>query len=262
MSMIRKITALLLLVMMICGCLASCVGPDDKGQGTPDEALPSDKYTANLRVVYATDDAKMKDAVSAIGTPTVTLRVDGDDVQINTNARYDGISVSREYILVGGVLYSSSSLTLGDKTVSEQKRAAMSEAEKSSLLDKAGPGANVGLGDFLSQSRIGSDLNCSYTCEDMTDESRDSLRDIVAKSFEGFGAVVTLESATYQLEVKDGRNHSSILSCNFTVNMDGMDYSLTMHLYADYDYDSEFTISVPQGAEDIYTEVSLHDVLG
>ena len=74
MSIIRKITALLLFVMMICGCLASCVGPDDKGQGTPDEALPSDKYTANLRVVYATDDAKMKDAVSAIGTPTVTYR--------------------------------------------------------------------------------------------------------------------------------------------------------------------------------------------
>ena len=78
MSMIKKLTALLLLVM-ICGCLASCVGPDD-GQGNiQGEPLPSDKYTAAIRVVYATDDGKMKDAVSAIGTPTVTLFVDGED---------------------------------------------------------------------------------------------------------------------------------------------------------------------------------------
>ena len=262
MSMIRKITALLLFVMMICGCLASCVGPDDKGQGTPDEALPSDKYTANLRVVYATDDAKMKDAVSAIGTPTVTLRVDGEDVQILTKAEYDNLSVSAEYILIDGVLYSSNTLRIGDKTVSEHQRAAISEEGRSSLISKAGPGADIGIGDFLSLSKIGSGLNYSYTCEDMTDESRESLRGIVAKSFEGFGAVVTLESAAYQLEVKDGRDHSSVLSCNFTVNMDGVDYSLTMHLYADYDYDSEFTISVPQGADDIFTEVSADSILG
>lgn len=260
MSMIKKLTALLLLVM-ICGCLASCVGPDD-GQGNiPDEPLPSDKYTAAIRVVYATDDGKMKDAVSAIGTPTVTLFVDGEDIRIVTNAAYDNISVSNEYVLVGDSLFASRVLTVGDKTVSEYKHTTVNEAGRDSLLAKAGPGADIGVGDFLSPSRIGSGLNYSYTCEDMTDESRESLQNIVANSFDGFGAVVTLESAVYQLEVKDGRNHSSILSCNFTVNMDGVDYSLTMHLYADYAYDGEFTISEPAG-QDTYTETSIDDILG
>ena len=54
MSTINKLIALLACVTLILGCLVSCLGdtPDVGG-----EELQSDKYVANIRITYATNDA-------------------------------------------------------------------------------------------------------------------------------------------------------------------------------------------------------------
>lgn len=263
MSVLRKLTALLICMVVLCGCFISCVNPNPDGNsGQGDEApLQSDRYVVTVRIKYATNDDKMKAAVDAMGAPGATLTVNGDDLKLVTNANLDDISASNEYTYVGGVLYHATTVAVADKSVSSYEKAAMSADERDRLISKAGTGAAIGIGDFLTQERntVG-DLTV-YTCDSVTDEARESLCNIFAARFDGLGAIVRIDSASYQLEMKDGRNHSSILSCNFIVTMDGTDYEITMHLYYDYDYDAEISISAPQDV-DGYTEVSVDEIIG
>ncbi len=263
MSFIKKLTAFLICMTVLCGCLVSCVNPDSGDNSGNDDQTPlqSDRYVATVKIKYATNDNKMKAAIDALGTPTTTLTVDGDDLKLVTSATLDDISTSNEYIYVGGVLYQTKSLTVSDKSVTVLESAAMSQDQLSSLISKAGPGAGIGIGDFLDfEINTYGDIT-EYNCGDMLDDSKESLRKIVAKGFDGIGAIVRIDSASYKLEIKNGRNHSSILSCDIIVTLDGVDHEITMHLYYDYDYDADVSISAPDNADE-YTEVSVDKIIG
>ena len=260
MTVIKKLTALIICITSLCGCLISCVDPNNTGDGdqTP---LQSDRYVANISIRYATNDAKMKGTIDAIGTPTSTLTVDGDDLKIVTTAELKDISTSNEYIYVDGVLYQAKSLNVSDKSVTLLERATVGEDQRDSLISKAGPGAAIGIGDFLNfEINTYGDIT-EYNCNEMLEDSKESLRQIISKSFDGFGAIVVIQSAVYKLEIKNDRNHSSVLSCNLVITMDGVDYEVTMHLYYDYNYDAEVSITAPENA-DAYTEVSSDDIIG
>ena len=256
MKFVNKFIALLVLMTVICGCFASCEILNPNG-GDVDN-LQSGRYVANIKIKYATNDEKMKAAINSIGTPIATLSVNGDDIMLVTNAALNNVSVSDEYIYVGGILYHSNSLTLGENSYTSQECAAMDSEKCDSLISKAGPGASIGLGDFLLQEKNTSGSLVSYTCSEMTDESKESLCTILSDSFQGLNAIVRIGDVSYQLEVLDGRNNSSMLSCDLVITMDGVDYDVTMRLYYEYDYDTEVKITTPQGT---YTEVSLDEIM-
>ena len=257
MSTINKLIALLACVTLILGCLVSCLGdtPDVGG-----EEPQSDKYVANIRIKYATNDAKMKAAIDALST-TSTLTVVGETLKLVTTASVDDISAQNEYIYIDEVLYQSRSVKISDKSVTVLERATIGAEQRDSLISKAGPGAGISIGDFLNFEINTYDDITEYVCSDMLDDSKESLRQIIAESFEGMGAIVMIDSASYRVEIKNDRNQSSVLSCNLVINMDGVDYEVTMHLYYDYDYDAEISISVPENA-DAYTEVSADEIIG
>ena len=256
MKFVNKFIALLVLMTVICGCFASCelLNPD----GGDVDNLQSDRYVANIKIKYATNDDKMKAAINSIGTPTATLSVNGDDIMLVTNAALNNVSVSDEYIYIGGILYHSNILTLGENSHASLKCAAMDSEKRDSLISKAGPGASIGLGDFLLQEKNTSGNLETYSCSEMTDESKASLCGILSDNFKGLNAIVRVGDVSYQLDVIDGRNSSSVLSCDLVITMDGVDYEVTMRLYYEYDYNTEFTIAAPQGT---YTEASLDEVM-
>ena len=252
----KRLTAFLICIVLLAASLISCVNQDQGGNTD----LQTDKYIASVRIKYATNDAKMKAAVDALNATASTLKVDGDDVSIVTSASVNGISNTNEYTYVGGVLYQAKSLAVSDKTITVKERAAMTADQRSSLISKAGPGAGIGIGDFLDIEMNTYNNSDEYVCSNMLDESKESLRKIIAKSFEGVGTVA-IEDASYRLEMKGERNISSVLSCDLVINMDGVDYKVTMHLYYEYDYDAEFSILSPENA-DSYTEVSVDGIIG
>ena len=250
--MTKRLTALFLLVMVLCGCLASCINPNQGGNSQ------TDKYVASIRIKYATNDDKMKAAVDAIGAPTAALSVVGEDIRLVTNAAVNSVSVSNEYIYIGGTLYNEKSVTVGDKSITERKCATMNQDQRASLISKAGPGADIGIDDFLSQDKTSSGNLETYVCTDITDESRESLCAVFSEQFGGLNAIVRISDVSYQLEIIDGRNNSSVLSCNFVITMDGVDHEVTMHLYYDYDYDAKIDISAPQ---DAFIETSIDEII-
>ena len=259
MSSFKRLTAFLICIILICGCLASCVNPNTGNTEPPQ----SDEYVATIRIKYATNDNKMKAAIDALGTPTTTLTVNGDNMKLESSAVIDDVSVCNDYTYLDGVLYQAKTVTVGDKSISSYERAQMSADQTEQFVSKAGPGASIGMGDFLVHDKLTSTSGdtVTYECSDMIDESRDSLCDIISQSFAAMGATVRIDSASYQLETRNGRNHSSVLSCDFVITVDGVNYELTLHLYYDYNYDADANVSAPENA-DTYKEVSFEEIVG
>lgn len=251
MNIFKKNLSLLIVLALTLGALASCVKPAEK---------QSDTYEAEVRIVFATDDEKMKPAIDALSTSGV-IRAKGDELFVNTTAFYSDVSVQSSYVLIGGILYHATSITSGAYTVGEAEKATFGDADRSKVVGAAGAGAAIGIGDFKTIDMNGSDGNYIYNCSDVNDDARDSLCAILSSSFVGMNAAVSLDSVSYCLVVEDGRDASSTLSCGLTVTLDGVNYKITMRTYLDYDYDKDVVISVPTDA-DSYKEVSCDDIIG
>lgn len=282
MNVITKLVALISCLFILCGCLVAC---NNEGQGNggekpstddvvneggdktdgdnvvEDEFKPSyDRYVATVTPVYATTDAKLKDAVDAIGSPITTVSVNGDKIKIESSAAAGDVSSSAGYICVDGMLYYGTEISIGDISASSYKKAEITEEGRKALLNNAGTGASIGVGDFVEIEIGKSGKLTTYTCSGISDEARDSLQAIFSSRFAGLGAVVKVDSATYYLEEADELIDNSILSCNLIITMDGATYKLTAHIYYEYDYTAEPEITAPEDA-DKYIESALDEII-
>lgn len=251
MNALNRLTSLLVVLIIIIGCFSSC---DGMGKGKQ-----TDTYVANVRIKFATNDGKMSAAVDAMNSSSV-ISVDNDDIQIETTSSMNDISTKETYVYVDNVMYHSTSVTVGNKSASEYEMASVSQTEVDSLVSKAGVGADIGIGDFLTQEMTGEKGKYTYTCSDMTDEAKESLCKIIGGSFEKIDATVRIDSADYILETDNGRYMSYILSCNLLITMNGQTYEVTMRTYCDYDYDVKVGISTPLDIEK-YEQVSSEDII-
>lgn len=269
MSTINKLTALLICLVILCGFVVSCtteqpdngsVGEQPDNNTDDDINFPTDEYVATVTVTFNSDDAKMKDAIGAMGETVYTVTADEANLQIVSNAAVGDISIDETYTYLESTLYKKTTLGVGDKSASSYEKATMSEADRNNLLDKIGPGASIEKNDFLKVDISKSGNYTTYTCTKINSTSADSLADVFESKFAGTGATVKLESASYTIVLLGDANSSFDLSCNFIVTMDGVDYSVTMNMSCEYDYKS-VSISAPENAEN-YVDVSLSDIIG
>ena len=91
MSTFKRLVCLLICIILTFGCLSSCNETDDPtgdgGTGGDGGEIQLDprKYEAGVRVVFATNDDKMKDAVDNMSSSSVIL-ADGDNLCVSTSA--------------------------------------------------------------------------------------------------------------------------------------------------------------------------------
>ena len=291
MSTIKKITALLICLVILCGFAVSCTPeqPDgengenggnvedggntedggNEGDGNNnnnnqggDEELnfPTDKYVATVTVEFESDDLKMKDAIAALGETSYVVTADGAGLKLETSSDIGNISLDEAYTYVGGALYHSMTLSVDGKSASSYKKASMDDTGRDSLLDKIGPGASIGKNDFLEFDMSKDGNRKTYTCSNIKSESAESLCKIFASKFEGTGATVKLDDANYTIVLLGEANESFALSCVFTVTMDDADCSVTMNMSCDYDYKT-VSVAAPEDA-DKYVDVAISDIIG
>lgn len=249
---IKRFTALILSLLVAMGAFSSCIFIE--------QDLQSDTYVVNVRMVFATNDEKMKDAVDAMSASAV-LSVDHGDISMEAISTVDDIAVKKSYVYVGETLYHSNETSLGDMSVSEYEKATATKVDVKSILSQAGAGASIGLDDFDTHEVYGSKGVNNYFCSDINEEAGESLCNIMASKFEGLDATVILTEASYSLDTESARNVASVLSCSFKITMNGTTYEITVHTYCDYDYDAEVSISAPADTEK-YADVSYKDIIG
>ncbi len=253
MKIFTKITAFALSLVLALGCLASCDGQ------TAEPNTPDTSYVANIKIKYATNDSKMDEAVSGISSSSV-LSVDGNRAQVITESFSGDATLSESYVLDDGKLYHTTKLALGEMELSENEVASVDDVDTALIITDIGVGADITVSDFYETEMEKSGNITSYTCSDITEESAESIENIFGKSFENTGALVTLEGAEYYMEKSGDQLMYSILSCHFSVVLDGEIYKVTMHIEATYDYEAEPVIDVPDNTSD-FSEVSYSDII-
>lgn len=259
MSVFKKISALIICAVLLCSMLASCQPETDQGNDNTD--LPSDKYVATVTIKYTAMDAKLKEAVEAMGTPTATIYADGENVKLESEVKTDSVTAISGYTLIDGTLYHNSRVIVGYLAVSSREKAAVDSTAREELIENIGPGASIGVEDFKFSGSTEENGAVKYTCYNIADEAKASLIEIFGAQLSALDATVAIDSANYEVTVAHGREVSSSLVCNFIVTMDDKNYSVIMRVSYEYDYDTEVSISAPSDA-DMYKEVSAEEILG
>lgn len=255
MSRLNKLVCLICCLAIALGCLASC----DIIDGLGNAEINPNKYEASVRIVFATDDDKMKDAVDSLSSSSVILS-DGENVSVLTTAGSDDARVTDSYRLFDGTLYHSLEIVYGDYSAESLEKAELNEIDKALLLNNVGPSADVDVTDFNTVEENGADGIYTYTCTDITDEARASLLEILASDFDSIGAEVRLTDVTYVLDTKNDIEIGSTLSCSLEITVDGATYLVTMRTYTEYDYSARVNITAPENADD-YTSVSYEEII-
>ena len=247
----KKIGCLIICLAMLFTCLTSCDIIGGK--------IDPDKYQANVRIAFATNDDNMKGTIDAMSSSSVIM-ADGDNISLHTTANSGDTSVNNSYVLLDGVLYHHLLIISGDYSAESTKKANVDEESKDDIISKAGTGADIGLIDFeTSEMYIDGGLDV-YSCSDITSEAKDSLENILTSDFSTLGATVSIKEAYYTLEMKDGVEMGSALSVSFEININGKVYEVTMHVYTDYDYSADVSITLPTDSEG-YETVSYDKII-
>ena len=247
MKNLTRITAFFLALILCIGCLASCKTTPDEGKQN-DEQLSADNYVANVQIKFATNDEKMKDAAYAMSSNSV-VNVYGDNISVVTSSKVNDYSAENRYTLAGGVLYYTRSLSIGENTVSENKKADFAGSDREALVAEITSAVRIDMADFYVVEINQNGELTNYVCSDPFEEAKEDVKNLVAESFESIGAEVTVKNIELQLDTEGERNLSSILSCDYVITMNGVNYEITMRLYTSYDYSAPKEVSAPENAD-------------
>lgn len=289
---IRRIFALLLCVAILVGTLASCEyinpgngpdngqdgngdntqgdnnggedtdgGNDNTGDNTEDEGdkpavVDPQKYEAKVRIVFASNDEKIKSALDAISSSSVICR-HGKLASVVTESETDSIKISNKYTIADGVIYHSLSARTAEYTVTQLKCADFHDTDRYILSLNMGPGADITADDFEKVEIKGA----NYVCQDMKAETKEDIAADLTERLAAIGATVVVKSASYNLTKTGELDTSAILSCNLEITLDGVVYEVTMRTYTDYNYEADVVITAPDN-KDNYTVVSYKDIIG
>ncbi len=254
MKIFRKILSAILVLGTVISVLSSC---DGAGSGKQED---DGRYKINVSIVYATNDAKLNDAISAVGVNGATVMVDGDNMAVNNTVQIGGTSVNESYVLFENMLYRDMTLTVDGNSVSVKEKTDFHEDNRQLLLADIGMGADVSVADFENFEITSMGESSCFDCTDINAESAESLEKIFGSGLSGIGATVALSAAEYQEIIQDEKVIESTLSCHFTILLAGVSYELTVHMNYEYDYAAEVSVSAPVDA-DSYNTVTYKEII-
>ena len=256
MNAVKKILALLLTVVLLASALVSCdmINPDAGEQPDP---IDTSSYTANVEIKFATDDDKMKSAVNAMNASSV-IKVSGEDISVSTTTTSGTTTVSEEYILISDMLYYGLSVSIGDFSSSEYKRAPFGESSRLELISAVGGGAHIDNDDFNNVSVTPTANGKTYTCSGIAKDAKNYLEGLMNEKFGGI-ATAKIGDAYFDLETEGGAPKGSVLSCDYVITMGDAEYTVTMRIYTNYDYECETVVSVDN--PDKYVSVSSEEII-
>jgi hypothetical protein len=255
MKIYTKILSVILVLGMAMSVLASC---GDTGAGKND--VDDGKYKINVSIIYATNDNKLKDAISAVGTNGATVMVDGDNMAVYNTVVVGNTSVNESYVLFDNMLYRDMTVIANGNSATVQEKSDFHEENRQHLLADLGVGADVSVFDFKILEITSMGENDCFNCTDINADSAESLEKIFGAGLSGVGATVSLDSAEYQEIIHGETIIESTLSCHFIILLGGVSYELTVHMNYDYDYSAEVSVTAPEGA-DGYNTVTYNEII-
>ena len=256
MNAVKKTLVLLLTVMLLASALVSCdmINPD---AGEQPEPIDTSSYTASVEIKFATDDDKMKSAVNAMNASSV-IKVCGEDISVSTTTTSGTTTVSEEYTIISDMLYYGLSVSIGDFSSDEYKRAPFGESSRLELVSAVGGGAHIDNDDFNNVSVTPTAKGKTYTCSGIAKDAKNYLEGLMNEKFGGI-ATAKIADAYLDLETEGTAPKSSVLSCDYVITMGDAEYTVTMRIYTNYDYECETVVSIDDPGK--YLPVSIEEII-
>lgn len=257
MSNLRKLTALLICVVLVVSTLVSCDVLDNLGG----DKIDTSKYAAKVRIVFASNDDKISPVLDIMNSQS-NIEVDGDNIYVKTVAKTNSISILNSYTLIGDSIYHLTTVDNGVQSASIREKATFTETDRFLLISEVGAGSSIDAEDFEVSDKIGEvDGVKSYNCRNISSDAKLSLEKTLAERFAMIGATVSVKGVTLSLDKKGSVVMNSVLSCDLEITLDGTVYEVTVRTYTDYSYGADVKIEAPADVAD-YTDVSYEDIIG
>ena len=239
----KIIVAVLILTLFVCS-FASCQKkkPADLVDKA-DKALENTAYALDVTIAYSSDEDNMANAIAAFSKPSMKIYVDGNKFQGRMDLKYNGANNYVTYTYVDGVLYTEWSEN--GKIVKDSET--LDDADKSSLTNSYGAGANIGIDDFDNVSLKSSGKVDVITCDTIKDDALNSLVNSLKSEFAlaGFDANVAIKNATLEIEINNGKYNNTTLTCLYFISEGENTYSVEMTYSCKFNYDADFEIVAP-----------------
>ena len=239
----RKIIgAFLILTLLVCS-LASCKKTPEKLIDKADKALENTAYVVDVKVEYSSEDDGMESAIAAFSKPSMKIYVDGDKFYGRMDINFDGMKNYVSYTYVDGTLYTE----WREDSETVQNKQQLGDADKSTLTESYGAGANISPDDFEKVSVKSSGKVSVITCETIKDDALIALVNSIESEFEAaeFNADAALKNAKLEIEVENGKYNVTTLTCLFYITTPVDTYSVEMNYSCKFDYDTKFEIVAP-----------------
>lgn len=259
-----RLIALLLSLIMLIGCLASCDikkpdGGEEPGGDVQQPEEQSKGCVITTETVFTSENEDMKAAIEKMDSSLVTYIVDGKTSVVGS-ASVGGTSVSKEYIMVDGVLYAGQAATSEDYSVATYKKAALTTEDAESFLEKVGATSFVDLTDFGTHAIDKRDNVYIYDCTEILPASLERLEEAYLASFATSGAKVEILDAHLVIEKTTKQVMSKKLTISFVISMYGENYDVIMTQTSSYAYEQPVSISLPENIDE-YIDASYEEIL-
>lgn len=259
---ITKIVSVFLVLALVFGCLFSC------GANEPDpvelikkanEKIDNSPYSIEMDMSFKTENAKYKDTLAAMSVKDVEIDVNGNNFNMDMDLTVSGIETDMVYTVYDGVLYVNMVLSAYGQTQSVKKKAALTDEQIKKFMGTNGVDSDLDIEDFEEYSLTKEENTYVITCQGVTDELNEILKDKVS-SLAG-EAQLTVSGVRYKVEIEDGKYDSITLSCDYTMTVESETIEFTMITEIDYDYDKDVKINAPADAAQ-YETVDPSEILG
>ena len=267
----KRIIALLLSVILVALCLASCdvlastkVVDAEEAKAEFASAIAAlsseDGYITETKVDFSSENESMGATIEALGGSGITAWRSGENVKTRLNITLGDDKITRTYIVADDMLYSESIVYVGDEAVFLKECADFTDADISTILRDSGAGVGVSLDDFatVGATLVGDKL--TIVASNMDKSAASSLANILKGRFSGSGASVLISNdIIYTAVISGGKISSTSIACEYTVILGSETYVIDAVISDKYTYDN-VVIEAPVDA-DAYTKVKLENII-
>lgn len=251
----KKILALILLLVLACSTLTSCEDPEEI-LAQADAALAEAPYKMTMRMNFECDDDKIDQLFSSMNM-VIPVTVDGKNVEMNMKMDVLSYTADINVSIVDMVMYYKISLP----GQSVKMKASLNEEQYQEFMADSNAEMMLDPKDFGELTVEEVDGKKHITCGEISEEAKKELNDMIENSLNGLSTDVALDNVTFDVTINDGKYESMNMSCVYSVVIDKKTYKITYNLDAEYSYEWISKVIAPSDANK-YMEVDFEQIGG
>jgi len=251
----KKILAVVIACLLMCGMLVSCDNAE-KMLEKADAALEEAPYTMTMKMDFETDNKDINKIFSAMNME-FPVTVDGKNVAMDMSMEMMGYTADINITVADMVMYYNIEM-LGQST---KMKADLSQEQYEEFMEENNAEMMVDPEDFEELTVEKKDGKKYITCNGISDDGIKELNDMMADSLNAVKGKATVSDVSFVITLSDGKYESMAMTCVYSVTVAGETCNVTCSMSATFSYDNVAKITAPADAN-TYQQSKFDDLMG